>query len=93
MIQPTCTGQQNSYSCLPDPSCTETAIGLPYSAGHAIQALVLPRPCKAKVTDLDEGGMLPIKERVVQFHVPATCNARSYSRLVMQQQGGNSALL
>ena len=54
---------------------------LPYSAGHAIQFWVLPRTGKPKVTNLDEGRLLAVKQGVVQLHVSAvmpavTCWAR-----------------
>ena len=45
-------------------------ISLPYSAGHAGQARILPGSSKAKVTDLDERWVLAIEQRVVKFHVP-----------------------
>ncbi len=45
--------------------------GSPYSTRHAVQGWVLPCPGKAKVTDLDEGRLLTIKQCVVQFHVTA----------------------
>ena len=44
---------------------------LPYSAGHAIQARILPCTGKAKIADLDEGGLLAVKQGVVQLHVSA----------------------
>ena len=48
------------------------ACRLPYSAGHAIQCGILPCPGKAKVTDLDEGRLLAVKQCVVQLHVAAS---------------------
>ncbi len=41
--------------------------GSPYSTRHAVQGWVLPCPGKAKVTDLDKGRLLTIKQCVVQL--------------------------
>lgn len=49
----------------------EGSEGSPYSTRHAVQGRVLPCPGKAKVTDLDEGRLLTIKQCVVQFHITA----------------------
>ena len=59
--------------------------GLPYSAGHAVQIGVLPRTGKAKVTDLDEGRLLPIKQCVVKLHITARHDRCPY-RLVQSLQ-------
>lgn len=55
---------------LPQVGQESSEISLPYSAGHAGQARVLPGSSKAKVTDLDEWWVLAIEQRVVKFHVP-----------------------
>lgn len=70
-------------------------ISLPYSAGHAGQARVLPGSSKAKVTYLDEGWVLAIKQRVVKFHVPegqtAVCRCACQYRYLPGIAAGSAA--